>query len=107
LDAVTDAEQIGALVRSVTVPKQGNDPDITVRRLDLHAHGFIVRCEVGRGTKLKPAGLVAIDLRDSLYTRYEEVASGEDFVAYKPAIPSEAAWLKVFTKPETHIDLTN
>jgi hypothetical protein len=104
---VREAEQIGALVRSVPVPKQANDPDITVRCLDLYTEGFVVRCDVGSGARLKAAGLVALDLHDSLYTRYEQVASGEDFVSYQPAIPASAEWIEVHTKPETHIDLRN
>jgi hypothetical protein len=103
---MADLEQIRALIRSVAVPKQATHPDITVRRLDLHEEGFIVRCEVGRGARLKPGGIVALDIRDSLYTPYTEVDSGKDFVAYKPAIPAEAEWLKVFTSPETRIELS-
>jgi hypothetical protein len=33
------------------------------------------------------------------------VDSGEDFIAYSPAIPAEAEWLRAYTSPETHIDL--
>ena len=99
-------EQLGAFVRSVHVPRRTNDPEITVVRLDLHKNGFVVRCEVGDPGGLRPSALVSLDLRDSLTTRYERARHGDDFIAYKPAIPAEAEWLKVFTTPETHIDLS-
>lgn len=100
-------DDLGPLVRSVTVPRQTNDPDITVTRLDLHAHGFVVRCEVGRDERLRTGALVALELRDSLYTRYEHAGSGNDFVAYRPAIPAEAEWVQILTVPETHVDLSD
>jgi hypothetical protein len=102
---VSHDEHIGAFVRSVPVPRQANDPDITVVSLDLHRDGFVVQCEIGGSRGLTPTGPVSLDLRDSLYTRYERVGHGEDFIAYKPAIPADADWLKVYTSPETHIDL--
>ena len=98
-------EEIGALLQSIPVPRQQNDPDITVVRLDLHTNGFVVRCEIGGNSQLRPGGLVALDLRDSLNTRYERGEVGEDFISYAPAIPESAEWLKVLTRPETHIDL--
>jgi hypothetical protein len=98
-------EEIGALVRSVQVPRQTNDPDITVVSLDLHENGFVVRCDLGEGERLRPGGLIALDLRDDLGTRYERAGSGEDFIAYTPAIPAETEWLRVGTSPETHIDV--
>jgi hypothetical protein len=88
----------------VPVPRQVNDLDIAVS-LDLHEEGFVVRCEIGGSRGLLPVGPVSLDLRDSLYTRYERAGEAEDFIAYKPAIPGEAEWLKVYTNPETHIDL--
>jgi acyl dehydratase len=36
---------------------------------------------------------------------YERAGHGEDFITNKPAIPADAEWLKVYTSPETHIDL--
>ena len=98
-------DEIGAFVRSVPVPRQTNDPDITVVSLDLHENGFVVRCEIGGSRGLIPIGPESLDLRDSIYTRYERVDSGEDFIAYSPAIPADAEWVKVYTSPETHIDL--
>lgn len=98
-------EQIGEFLRSVVVPSQDNEPDITVVRLDLHANGFVVRCEIGGSRGLVTVGPVSLDLRDSLGTRYERAGDGEDFIAYTPAIPAEAEWLKVYTSPETHINL--
>jgi hypothetical protein len=95
-------EEIGAFVRSVAVPSQSNDPDITVLRLDLHTDGFVVRCEIGGGGSLKP-GLVALELHDGLNTPYEHAGFGENFVSYKPAIPAGAEWVRVGTVPETHI----
>ena len=97
--------QIGVLTRSLPVPPQANDPDITVVRLDLHESGFVVRCRVGGGRSLTPGGLAALDLRDGLGTSYQRAEVGGDFISYVPAIPAEAAWLKVGTRPETHIDL--
>jgi hypothetical protein len=38
---------------------------------------------------------VALDVRDNLGSRYERAGHGEDFIAYTPAIPAEAEWLKV------------
>ncbi len=102
---LSNSEQIGGLVRSVDVPTQTNDPDIIVQRLDLHEEGFVVRCKVGSGARLKAAGLVALDLHDNLYTRYEQVASGESFVSYRPAILPTADWIEVHTNPVTHIEL--
>lgn len=98
-------EEVGALLRSVPVPRQANDPDITVVSLDLHTAGFVVRCEIGSSWGLLLNGPVSLDLRDSLYTRYERAGHGEDFIAYTPGIPAEVEWLKVYTTPETHIDL--
>jgi hypothetical protein len=98
-------DEIGALVRSVSVLRQTNDSGITVVSLDLHTAGFVVRCDIAGGKSLLASGLVAMDLRDSLNTRYERAGNGEDFIAYKPTIPGEAAWLKIYTRPETHIDL--
>jgi hypothetical protein len=97
--------EIGPLVRSIPVPPQTNDPDITVASLDLHANGFVVRCKIGQRQSLGPVGFASLDLRDSLGTRFEHAGHGEDFVAYTPAIPPEAEWVKVYTRPETHIDL--
>jgi hypothetical protein len=102
---VSRDEPIGAFVRSRPVPRQTNDPDITVVSLDLHENGFVVRCEVGEGERLQPGGLVALDLRDNLGTPYERAGHGENFIAYVPTIPTEAEWVKVGTTPETHIDL--
>ena len=102
---MSNDEHIGTFVRSVSVPRQTNEPDITVVSLDLHENGFVVRCEVGGGGRLQPDGFVALDLRDSLGTPYERAGHGEDFIAYTPAIPADADWLKVYTSPETHIDL--
>jgi hypothetical protein len=102
---MSQIEDIGALVRSVPVAEQTNDPDITVVSLDLHEKAFVVRCEIGGSRGLLLDGLTAADLRDSLGTRYERAGEGEDFIAYTPAIPAEAEWLKVGTSPETHIDL--
>lgn len=102
---MSQIEDIGALVRSVPVPEQTNEPDITVVSLDLHEGGFVVRCEVGGDRGLMPGGFTTLDLRDNRYTRYEQADAGEDFIAYAPAIPAEAEWLKVYTNPETHIDL--
>ncbi len=98
-------EQIGALVRSVPVARQENDPAITVVALDIHEEGFVVRCEIGGDRGLLVNGPEALDLRDSFYTRFERAGHGDDFIAYTPAIPAEAEWLKVYTTPETHIDL--
>ncbi|MGZ6757313.1 MAG: hypothetical protein ACXVFF_12075 [Gaiellaceae bacterium] len=39
-------ERIGALVRSVAVPGQSNEPDIAVGSLDLHENGFVVRDQI-------------------------------------------------------------
>jgi hypothetical protein len=103
---VTTEGEIGKLVRSVQVPRQRNNPDITVVRLDLHENGCVVRCEIGETTRLTPGGPVSLDLRDSLYTRYERAEVGQDFIGYTPAIPQDAEWLKVLTRPETHIDLS-
>jgi hypothetical protein len=97
--------EIGGLVRSIAVPRQENDPDISVVRLDLHTNGFVVRCEIGGSRGLRAAGPVALDLRDSVYTQYERAEVGEDFVSYTPAIPANAESLNVLTRPETHIDL--
>lgn len=97
-------EDIGPLVRSIQIPAQANEPDITVVSVDLHEGGFVVRAKIGGRRGLAPSGPVSLDLRDSLYTRYERVDNGEDFIAYA-AIPREAEWVKVFTVPETHIDL--
>jgi hypothetical protein len=97
-------EEIGAFVRSVPVPPQANDPDVTVVRLDLHTDGFVVRCEIGGG-RLGPVGLVAVELRDSLSTPYDHAGFGSDFVKYKPAIPANAEWVEVLTTPKTHVDL--
>lgn len=77
-------DEIGAFVRSVPVPRQTNDPDITVVSLDLHENGFVVRCDVGGRRGLLPDGIVATDLRDSLSTQYERAGHGEDFIAYTP-----------------------
>jgi hypothetical protein len=96
---------VRALVRSVPVPRQINDPKVTVVSLDLHESGFVVRCEIDESKGLIPIGPVSLDLRDSLYTRYERVDSGEDFIAYAPAIPAEAEWVRVYTNPETQIEL--
>jgi hypothetical protein len=103
---VSHDERIGALVRSVAVPRQSNEPDIAVGSFDLHENGFVVRCEIRGDRGLSLVGPVSLDLRDSLYTRYERVGDGVDFVAYTPAIPAGAEWLKIYTVPETHIDLT-
>lgn len=98
-------EKLGALVQSIPFPRQQNDPDITVVRLDIHTNGFVVRCEIGGSSGLRPGGPVALDLHDSLNTRYERADVGEDFISYTPAIPENAMWLKVLTRPETHVDL--
>ena len=98
--------EIGPLVRSIAVPRQENDPAITVVRLDLHENGFVVQCEIGGSRGLMPGGPVALDLRDSLVTPYERAAVGVDFISYVPGIPADAEWLKVYTRPETHIDLS-
>jgi len=98
--------EIGPLVRSIAVPRQENDPVITVVRLDLHENGFVVRCEIDGSRGLTPGGPVALDLRDSLNTPYERAAVGVDFITYMPAIPADAEWLKVYTRPETRIDLS-
>jgi hypothetical protein len=98
--------EIGPLVGSIAVPRQENDPDITVVRLDLHESGLAVRCEIGGTRGLMPGGPVALDLRDSVSTPYERAAVGADFISYVPAIPADAEWLKVYTRPETHIDLS-
>ena len=45
--ATVSHDEIGEFVRSVPVPSQVNDPDITVVSLDLHTDGFVVRCEIG------------------------------------------------------------
>jgi hypothetical protein len=103
---MTKQGEIGKFVRSAQVPRQKNNPDITVVRLDLHEKGFVVRCEIGEATRLTPGGPVSLDLRDSLYTRYERAEVGQDFISYTPAIPQDAEWLKVLTRPETHIDLS-
>jgi hypothetical protein len=97
---------IGEFVRSISVQRQKNDPDITVIHLDLHACGFVVRCEIGEGKGLMPGGPVALDLRDSLSTCYERAEVGLDFISYTPAIPADAEWLEVLTRPKTLIDLT-
>jgi hypothetical protein len=98
-------EKIGQFVRSVPVPPQVNDPDITISGLDLHTDGFVVRSKIGGDRGLLPNGPVSLDLRDSLYTRYVRVGHGEDFMVYTPAIPADVEWVKVYTVPETHIDL--
>jgi hypothetical protein len=103
---MTKQGEIGKFVRSVQVPQQGNNPDITVVRLDLDENGFVVRCEIGEATRLTPGGPVSLDLRDSLYTRYKRAEVGQDFISYTPAIPQDAEWLKVLTRPEMHIDLS-
>lgn len=103
---MSEHEALGALVRSLPVPRQDNDPDITVVRLDLHEDGFVVRCRIGGSRGLTPGGPVALDLRDSLSTRFARASSGDDFISYVPAIPPDAEWLKVYTRPETHIDLS-
>jgi hypothetical protein len=102
---MSDLEGVGAFVRSVPAPSQSNEPDITVLRLDLHEDGFVVRCEIGGDRGLKPNGPVALDLRDSLYTRYERARSGGDWISYTPAIPPDAEWITVLTVPETRIAL--
>jgi len=102
---VSHDEEIGTLVRSVPVPPQANEPDITVLSLDLHTGGFVVRCKIRGSRGLMPNGPVSLSLRDSLYTRYERAGHGEDFIAYTPAIPADAEWVKVYTRPETHIGL--
>lgn len=102
---MSEQQGIGEVVRSIPVPRQENDPAITVVRLDLHTNGFVVRCEIGHTRGLMAAGPVALDLLDSLYTRYERAEVGEDFISYTPAIPASAEWLEVLTRPKTHIDL--
>jgi hypothetical protein len=62
--------EIGKFVRAVQVPRQGNNPDITVVRLDLHENGFVVRCEIGEATRLT-AGRSA-----SIYATASTVAQG-------------------------------
>jgi hypothetical protein len=98
-------EEIGLFVRSVPVASQVNDPDITIVSLDLHTDGFVVRCKIGGDRGLLPNGPVALDLRDSLYTQYERLGMGDDFIVYRPAVPADAEWVKVYTVPETHIGL--
>jgi len=103
---VDEENEIGALVTSVQVPAQTNDPDITVVGLDLHEAGFVVRCKIGGSASLDRVGaFVGIELRDSVATHYERAGSGQDFIPYKPAIPPEAEWLEILTVPLTHIDL--
>lgn len=101
------AQEIGELVRSVPVTPQTNDPDITIVSLDLHTHGFVVHREVGDKVRPSPPGLIALELRDSLDTEYAHVASSAGFVSYRPAIPARADWLKIYTVPETHIELSD
>jgi hypothetical protein len=102
--AVAYNQEIGQLLRSVSAPAPAPGAGIKVLRVDLHENGFVVHSEIGSGAPL-PEGLVALSLRDSLSTPYERVESGPGYIAYRPAILAEAEWLKIFTKPETHIDL--
>jgi hypothetical protein len=103
---VSFQEEIGPLVRSIAVPPQANDPDITVVAVDLHESGFVVRCVVGEGATLRPS-IAALDLYDSQWNSYSGIGHGEDFNFYKPAIPAGTDWLKIRTVPETHIVLSD
>jgi hypothetical protein len=97
--------EIGVLVRSIQVPAQSNHPDITIAALDLHEHGFVVRCVIGEGTTLRPP-FASLDLYDSRWNSYTGTDHGEDFNVYKPEIPAGTEWLKIKTVPETHIVLS-
>ena len=94
-------EEVGTLVRSVPVPPQVNDPDITVLSLDLHTDGFVVRFK--SSGELPTDGLTSMRVRDGLGTPYEHVGQGDGFDVYRPAIPAHAKWVEVLTKPPTRV----